>query len=157
MNTAEFLMIASSVVPERTAMTCDGASRPFAEMRERVNQLANALQALSVGKSDRVSVLALNSMQYVEIYYACAKLGAVFVPLNYRAKKEELAYMCNNSETSLLFVGQRYLDLAASIKPELTTVKHMICIDGQTEGMANYEETLAAHEAEEIFTDVEDL
>src|SRR5713101_5137300 len=133
MNTSEFLMIASSVVPERTAMTCDGASRTFADMQERVDRLANALQMLGVGKGDRVSVMALNSMPYVEIYYACAKLGAVFVPLNYRAKREELAYMCNNSETSVLFVGQRYLDLAASIKPDIITVKRMICIDGQPE------------------------
>ena len=88
MNTAEFLMIASSVVPDRDAMVCEGQSRNFAEMQERVNRLANALQSLGVGKGARAAVMALNSMQYVEIYYACAKLGAVFVPLNYRAKEE---------------------------------------------------------------------
>ena len=157
MNTAEFLMIASSVVPERIAMTCEGATRSFADMQERVNRLANAMQAMGVGKGDMVSVMALNSMQYVEIYYASAKLGAVFVPLNYRAKKEELSYMCNNSETSALFVGERYLDLAASIKPELKTVKHLVCIDRKAEGMTNYEEAIASHEPDEIFTDVEDL
>ena len=105
MNTAEFLMIASSVVPDRIAMACEGKTRTFAEMQDRVNRLANALQAMGVGKGDKVSVMALNSMEYVEIYYAAAKLGAVFVPLNYRAKQEELAYMCNNSETQVLFVG----------------------------------------------------
>jgi acyl-CoA synthetase (AMP-forming)/AMP-acid ligase II len=150
-------MITSSVVPERTAMTCEGANRSFAEMQDRVNRLANALKALGVGKGDKVSVMALNGMPYVEIYYACAKLGAVFVPLNYRAKKEELAYMCNNSETSVLFLGERYMELAASIKPELTTVKHLICIDGRPQGMTNYEDTIAAHEPDEIFTDVDDL
>ncbi len=157
MNTAEFLMISSSVVPERRALACDGQARTFAELQDRVNRLANALQAMGVGKGDKVSVMALNSMQYVEIYYAAAKLGAVFVPLNYRAKHEELTYMCNNSETSVLFVGQRYLDLAAAIKPELKTVKHTICIDGKAEGSTSYEEAIAAHEPDEIFTDVEDL
>jgi len=157
MNTAEFLMIASSVVPDRTAMVCSGNARTFAEMQERVNRLANALQAMGVGKGDKISVMGLNSMEYVEVYYACAKLGAVFVPLNYRAKKEELAYLCNNSETSVLFVGERYLDLTASIKPELTTVKHMICLDAHPQGMTNYEDAVAAHEPDEIFTDVDDL
>ena len=156
MNTAEFLMIASSVVPDRTAMVCEGQSRTFAEMQERVNRLANALQAMDVGKGDKVSVLALNSMEYVEIYYAGAKLGAVFVPLNYRAKREELAYMCNNSETKVLFVGERYLELAAAIKPELETVEHLVCIDARPEGMSNYEDLLSAHEPEEVFADVED-
>jgi len=156
MNTAEFLMIASSVVPDRTAMICGGTSRTFAEMQERVNRLANALQAMGVGKGDKVSVMALNSMEYVEVYYAGAKLGAVFVPLNYRAKHEELWYMCNNSETKVLFVGERYLDLLAKIKADLETVQHFVCIDARTEGMPNYEDLLAAHEPEEIFTEIED-
>ena len=156
MNTAEFLMIASSVVPDRTAMVCEGQSRTFAEMQERVNRLANALQAMDVGKGDKVSVMALNSMEYVEIYYAGAKLGAVFVPLNYRAKREELAYMCNNSETKVLFVEERYLELAAAIKPELETVEHLVCIDARPEGMSNYDDLLSAHEPEEVFADVED-
>ena len=156
MNTAEFLMIASSVVPDRVAMTCEGKTRSFAEMQDRVNRLANALQAMGVGKGDKISVMALNSMEYVEVYYAGAKLGAVFVPLNYRAKQEELAYMCNNSETAVLFVGCRYLDLADAIRKDLKTVKHYVCIDGTAEGMASYEELLAKHEPEEIFTDVDD-
>jgi acyl-CoA synthetase (AMP-forming)/AMP-acid ligase II len=156
MNTAEFLMIASSVVPDRTAMVCEGRSRTFAEMQERVNRLANALQAMGVGKGDKVSVMALNSMEYVETYYAGAKLGAVFVPLNYRAKHEELWYMCNNSETKVLFVGERYLDLLAKIKADLETVQHFVCIDARPEGMPNYEDLLSKHEPEEVFTDVED-
>ena len=52
MNTAEFLMIASSVVPERTAMACESKKRTFAQMQERVNRLANALQGLGVAQGD---------------------------------------------------------------------------------------------------------
>ena len=65
MNTAEFLMIASSVVPERTAMVCESRSRTFAQMQERVNRLANALQGLGVAQGDKIAVMALNSMEYV--------------------------------------------------------------------------------------------
>ena len=157
MNTAEFLMIASSVVPDRTAMTCEGDDRSFMEMQERVNRLANALQSLGVGKGDRAAVMAMNSPQYVETYYACAKLGIVFVPLNYRAKQEELTYMCNNSEVSVLFVGDRYVDLANKIKPELKTVKHYVGIESKPEGMLGYDELISQHEPEEIFTDVDDM
>jgi acyl-CoA synthetase (AMP-forming)/AMP-acid ligase II len=156
MNTAEFLMIASSVVPERTAMTCDTQTRNYMELQERVNRLANALQGLGVAQGDKVAIMALNSMEYVETYYAAAKLGVVFVPLNYRAKQEELTYMCNNSAASVLFVGERYLDLAASIRPQLETVKHIVGIDTKAEGMLHYDELVAKHEPEEIFTDVQD-
>ncbi|HEU4758938.1 MAG TPA: long-chain-fatty-acid--CoA ligase [Dehalococcoidia bacterium] len=156
MNTSEFLMIAASIVPERTAMVCEGKERTFAEMQERVNRLANAMQSMGVGRGDKVAVMALNSMEYVEAYYATARLGGVFVPLNYRAKQEELAYMINNSETVVLFVGERYLRLAEVIGPELTTLKHTVCIDGQHAGVASYEELLAAHAPEEVFTEIAD-
>jgi acyl-CoA synthetase (AMP-forming)/AMP-acid ligase II len=156
MNTAEFLMIASSVVPDRTAMACEGDTRDFTSLQERVNRLANALQAMGVGRGDKVAVMALNGIPYVEAYYATAKLGGVFVPLNYRAKKEELTYMCNNSETAVLFVGERYLDLAESIRPEITTVREVVAIDAQPDGLVNYEKLLAQHEPEEIFTDIDD-
>src|SRR3989442_625163 len=149
-------MIPSSVVPDRTAMVCGQRSRTYAQMQDRVNRLANALQAMSVGKGDKISVMALNSTEYVEIYYAGAKLGAVFVPLNYRAKRDELAYMCNNSETKVLFVGERYLELSEAIKPELKTIEQSVCIDSRPEGMPNYDDLLAAHESDEIFTDIDD-
>ena len=123
-------------------------------MQDRVNRLANALQAMGVGKGDKISVMALNSIEYVEIYYARAKLGAVFVPLNYRAKQEELAYMCNNSETAVA-VCRLALPRSRRRDPrELKTVKHFVCIDGTAEGMASYDELLAQREPEEIFADV---
>lgn len=156
MNTAEFLMIASSVVPERTAMICESKRRTFAEMQERVNRLANALQALGVQRGDKIAVMALNSMEYVEIYYATAKLGGVFVPLNYRAKREELTYMCNNSAASILFVSERYFELAAGIRDDLETVKHLVGVDAAGEGKAFYDDLMRQYEPEEIFTDVQD-
>src|SRR3990172_10145225 len=156
MNTAEFLMIASSVVPDRTAMACDSDTRDFMSLQERVNRLATAMQALGVGKGDKVAIMALNGMPYVEAYYATSRLGGVFVPLNYRAKKEELTYMCNNSETALLLVGERYLDLAGSIRGDLTTVKHFVAVDARPDRMLNYHDLLSQHPPEEIWTDVDD-
>src|SRR3984893_2070344 len=156
MNTAEFLMIASSVVPERTAMVCESKNRTFAEMQERVNRLANALQGLGVAQGDKIAVMALNSMEYVEIYYATARLGGVFVPLNYRAKREELTYMCNNSAATVLFVSERYFELAAGIRADLETVQHLVGVDAAGEGKAFYDDLLKQNEPDEIFTDVQD-
>jgi len=156
MNTAEFLTIAASVVPDRLAMVCDGGERTFAQLQERVNRLANAFQSLGMQRGDKVAVVALNSIPYVETYYASAKLGIVFVPLNYRAKRDELIYMLDNSEASALLVEERYLDLCAAIRPRLQTVKHLICYDSQPEGVISYEQLLAAHEPADIFVEVDD-
>jgi acyl-CoA synthetase (AMP-forming)/AMP-acid ligase II len=100
MNPAEFLTISSAVVPDREALIAgDGSKRIlYAEMASRVNRLANALHAMGVGVGDKVALMAVNSPEAVETYYACAKIGACYVPLNPRAKQEEIEYMINTSE-----------------------------------------------------------
>ncbi len=157
MNTSEFLIIAASVVPGRTAVVSDGRGVTFAELQDRVNRLVGVFQSLGVGKGDRVAMMALNSAEFVETYYACAKLGAVFVPVNYRLKQDELVYMCNNSEAVVLLVGERYLSLAAAICPELKTVRHIVCVDAHPEGMPNLGDLIAAAEPAEVWTDVDDM
>jgi acyl-CoA synthetase (AMP-forming)/AMP-acid ligase II len=155
-NTAEFLMISSSVVPDREALVQGDTRITYMDMADRVKRLANGLQALGVQKDSRVAIMAMNCPQYVETYYACATLGAVFVPLNFRAKQEELTYMINTSASEVVFVGERYVDLLNAIRPSLTTVKHVICYDAWPQDMGNYDNLLAVNPPDDIFTDVDD-
>ena len=156
MNTTEFLTIATAICPDKEAMVFEGKRATFNQLNERANQLGNALLKLGVKKGDRVATLVINCNQVVEIYFASAKIGAIYVPLNFRAKGNELTYMLNSSETEALFVGERYLDLVNSIKPELKSVKHFISIDKPQEGMLYYEDMIASSSAEDIFTDIAD-
>jgi acyl-CoA synthetase (AMP-forming)/AMP-acid ligase II len=156
MNTAEFLTISSAVVPDRDALVCGDTRVTYAEMASRVNRLANALQSLGVQRGTAVAVMAVNSPQYVETYYACAKLGAIFVPLNYRAKREELDFMVNDSEAQLLFVGERYLDLVAELRPKFGGVREYVCYESAQEGMHAYEDLLAGAPDDELFVEIED-
>ena len=156
MNTAEFLTITSSILPDRIALVCGDNRSTYQEMQERVNKLSNALQALGVQSGDKVASMDVNSIPYVETYYACAKLGAIFVPLNYRAKNEELIHMLNTAEASVIFTGSRYINLVEKIRPQLAALRHIICYDAQKEGTTNYEALLSEYEAIEIFTEVDD-
>ncbi len=156
MNTTEFLMITSAICPDRPAIIFEGKKYSFADLSQRVNRLANALLGLGIEKGDRVAILQVNCNQYVEAYYAAAKIGAIFVPLNFRAKQDELVHMLNHSESNVLFVGQRYLEMVSDMRPELPLVKHYISLDGKQEGMLDYEELLASASDEEVFTDIAD-
>jgi acyl-CoA synthetase (AMP-forming)/AMP-acid ligase II len=157
MNTAEFLQISSYSVPDRTAIVSGLARFTYMELADRVNRLATALQALGVARGSKVAIMAVNSNAYVELYYATAKLGATFVPLNYRSKHEELVYMITTAEVSVLAVSERYLGLLAEIRPQLSTLKTVIAVDTQVEGMLNYEQLIAATEPEEIFVETDDM
>jgi acyl-CoA synthetase (AMP-forming)/AMP-acid ligase II len=155
-NTAEFLQISSLTVPDREALIQGDTRITYMEMADRVKRLANALQSLGIGRGSHVAVMALNCPQYVETYYACATLGAVFVPLNYRAKQEELTYMINTAQADVIFVSERYLDLLASIRAGLTSVQHVICYDAALAGALTYDQLLAENEPEDIVVEVED-
>src|SRR3990172_5291303 len=134
MKTAEFLQISSMVVPDREALVCEGRRITYMEMAQRVSRLANALLSLGVSRRDKVAVMSLNSSEVIETYYACSKIGATFVPLNYRAKREEITYMINNSEAQTLLVGPRYLELVSAIRPELTAIKNFFCYGPAADG-----------------------
>src|SRR3990172_5865796 len=144
MNTAEFLQISSMVVPDREALVCEGRRTTYMEMAQRVNRLANAFLSLGIARRDKVAAVSLNGSDLVETFYACAKIGATFVPLNYRAKREEITYMLNNSEAATLFVGPRYLELVSDIRPELTAVKNVFCYGPPSADARPYDDLMAS-------------
>ncbi|MSQ06673.1 MAG: hypothetical protein EXR54_01895 [Dehalococcoidia bacterium] len=111
MNTTEFLTIAAAIVPERTAIIFEGQQFSFAQLQGRANRLANALSSLGVAAGDRVAVMQVNCHQAIEAYFAAARLDAVYVPLNFRAKVGELAQMLDIAQPKVLLAGQRYLPL----------------------------------------------
>ena len=157
MNTIDFLEITSAICPDRAAIIFEGKKLSFAELNERSSRLADALSKLGVHKGDRIAILQVNCNQYVEAYFATAKIGGIFVPLNFRAKAEELTHMLSNAEASVLFVGDRYVDLVNSMRPNLPTMKHYICIGGKVEGMLNFDELLASGSPEqETFAEIDD-
>ena len=157
MNTTEFLSIATAICPDRTAIIFDAKRYTFTELSERVNKLADALSQLKVKKGDRVAILEVNCSEYVEAYFATAKIGGVFVPLNFRAREAEVAHMLNNAEPSVLFVGERYAEMANSMRSKLPSIKHYIVIGGKAPGMLTYDEFLAKGSPEEkTFADIGD-
>jgi fatty-acyl-CoA synthase len=64
--------------------------------------------------------------------------------------------MINTSDVHVLFVGERYLDLVAKLRPELTTVRHYVCYDQPVHGMGHLGEILASADADEPFVDVDE-
>lgn len=147
MNTTELLDIALAICPDRECMVFEGRRFSFAELNRRVNQLANALQRIGIQKGDHIGMMCVNRNEYIEAYFATAKLGGVFVPLNYRAKTEELSYMIDAARIRLLFIDQRYIPLLESIRAGLTHLAHVIPLD--VGGADDYELFIAGECADE--------
>jgi len=156
MNTAEFLLIASSIAPERDATVFEGKRTTYQELSDRVSRLAGAFTSLGVNRGDRIAILQVNCPQYVETYFAAAKIGAIFVPLNFRAKTEEVDYLITNAKAKVVLVGNRYLEMVQRILPSLPDVRHVIAIDAPQEGLLFYEDLLARAVPVEDIAEVED-
>ncbi len=151
MTTVDFLTITASICPDRPAIIFDDRKETFSELNLRSTKLANAMRdKLGIKKGDRVAIIQVNCPEYIELYFACAKLGAIFVPLNFRAKEAELEHMINHSEARALFFGERYTELVNSMRERLK-VEHYVCIWGKPEWAIEYEELLAQGSEEENF------
>ena len=156
MNTTDFLNIATAICPDKTAIVFEGKRYTFSQLNERVNRLANGLLKLGVKKGDRIAFLQVNCNQCVETYFAVAKAGAIYLPLNFRAKEKELSYMLNTAEATAIIVGERYIPLIQSIQPECKDLKNIISIENKHDGMLNYEDIIASSSSDEVVTEIDE-
>ncbi|MFY1679257.1 MULTISPECIES: long-chain-fatty-acid--CoA ligase [unclassified Streptomyces] len=86
------------------AVICEGRTVTHAELHRRGNRLAHALRAEGIAEGDRVAYLAKESEYYYEALLACAKTGAVLVPVNWRLTAPEVGHILRDSGTRLLFL-----------------------------------------------------
>ena len=138
MNVSEFLGISAAIVPDRTALVFEGKRTSFGELQSRVTRLANALVSLGVGSGDRIAIVQVNTDAVVETCFAAARMDGVFVPLNFRARAEEISFMIRDSGPKLLIAGSRYVDLINSISDDLDSVEHFVTLDDPRDGWLSY-------------------
>jgi fatty-acyl-CoA synthase len=95
----------------------DGATRfTYAAFFERVDRWSAALQALGVGKGDRVAYISPNTHAQLESFYAVPQIGAVLVPINFRLSTEEFQYLIQHSGAVVVCADADYLEAVDSIR-----------------------------------------
>ena len=149
MNTSEFLTISSTIVPDREALVFEGRRITYMELNDRVNRLASGLGQLGVGRGDRVAVLQVNCNEHVEAYFAAAKLDAVYVPLNFRVRSDELAYMLNETSPKVFLVGARYADLVKSAVKNFQDCDNFVALEQRVDGWHYYEDLMVSNDVKE--------
>jgi len=154
-NTVNFISIPGSIVPDQELLVFGSERLNYQALNELVARLAGAFKGLGLNQRDVVAVLDTNSHLYVAVYYAAAKAGLTFLPLNYRAKDPELEYMVNTAKAKVLFVGDRYVELAQRIQPRLVGTSTFAIGSGNGK-LPRLTDLLAKAEADENEAEVED-
>ena len=103
---------------DKAALHVDGEDITYAALAQRVARLAGALHERGVGEGDRVAHLGRNGPEILELLFACARLGAALVPLNWRLARPEYAFILGDSAPRLLFVEEPFDDVAAAAEGE---------------------------------------
>ncbi len=88
--------------------------------------MANALADLGVRKYDRVAILAHNTIDHVLTWIGCAKIGAVYLAINYLLRGKDISYCINHSESKVFIVEDALFDLVKDVLDDMPTVKTLI-------------------------------
>ena len=125
------------VQPDNLALYDLTADRPFTwrELNARIDALAHRLSAENVRAGDRVAYLGLNSSDVVEIFYATIRIGAVYVPLNFRLTPPELSFIIGDCTPSTVMFDRAFEAVIKEIDPSvLPPVLIDTALDGSESG-----------------------
>ena len=128
---ADTLELTAKKYPDRTGLIYPRRNQhwTYAEFDQRATRLANALADLGVEKGDRVATVLHNGSEIILTVFACAKLGAVFTPLNFRLPAGELQFILNDAEAEVVVFEAGTSDAVASARKNLETVSEYLYVD----------------------------
>jgi acyl-CoA synthetase (AMP-forming)/AMP-acid ligase II len=109
--------------PEKEMMVCEGNRVSFKTYKKRCDQYAAGLSGQGVATGDRIAVLSGNCDDFMILYGAAAKIGAILVPLNVRLNENEIEYILNDCTPTCLVSGSEYLDLARKVSSRAPSIQ----------------------------------
>ena len=116
----------AAFAPDKPAIRSEGETLSYAAFNARIEQTARALKSeLGVGRGDRVAILSLNRPDYLVLLYACARLGAIMVPLNWRLAAAEQLFILSDAAAKVLLLEQAFAAVVPALSerlPETTII-----------------------------------
>ena len=123
MNLADLIDRNAAFTPEKPALRFQGETWTYAQFAHRIAALAHALHLqFGVRRGDRVAILSQNHPDYLALLYACARLGAMLVPLNWRLAMPELRFILADADVRLLIAADGFDDATANASTSSVTL-----------------------------------
>jgi acyl-CoA synthetase (AMP-forming)/AMP-acid ligase II len=157
MNAApDILAVHAENQADKVAVIVDGSggarasSTTFGELNAIVNRLAHALLARGARRGQRLVWCGPNSLEVIATIHAARKLGLVAVPLSYRFNGEEMAYVVDNSDATLVVADAEYAPILDSVRADLGKVAQFLSFGGAApSGWLDWDATLAGQPTDE--------
>ncbi|GAA0454647.1 fatty acyl-CoA synthetase [Alkalibacillus silvisoli] len=121
-------------IPEKFALAYEDKRLNYAELDELVNQTAHAFLEKGMNKGDMITVMSKNSLDFVILKFALARIGAVMIPINYMLSIEDVAYILEHSKANGLIASKEYATvLEQSVKNVGINFKYLMDTDENDE------------------------
>lgn len=121
------------LTPNRRCLTFEGETWTYATMLGRIDRTAAALSDGGVRHGDRVAYLGLNHPAFLETLFAAARLGAIFVPMNFRLTSPELSFIVNDAGIHTVVADNLHRSLIDAVREELPCRRYLSS-EGEAEG-----------------------
>jgi fatty-acyl-CoA synthase len=120
MDLSDLIERNAAFTPDKPATIFEGEILSYAALRARIEQAARALKAeFGVSRGDRIAILSLNRPDYLVLLYACARLGAMLVPLNWRLAVAEQLFILSDASVKVLVLEQAFAEILAELEKSL--------------------------------------
>jgi acyl-CoA synthetase (AMP-forming)/AMP-acid ligase II len=139
----DFLAGHAEATPDKPAVILGDRSVSFAELNRRANQVAAAFRDLGCRPEDRVAVMSYNSIEGFETSSGLRRAGIVIVPVNYRLRGHEIAYVVNDSDAKVVVCGPHFVEAVAGAQAEITGDTRFVAVGPVVpEGWRSFEQLL---------------
>src|SRR4030088_1659746 len=120
MDLSDLIERNAAFTPDKAATIFEDEVLSYAAFNTRIEQTARALNAeFGVSHGDRVAILSLNRPDYLVLLYACARLGAMLVPLNCRLAVAEQLFMLSDASAKVLLLEQAFAEILPALEKSL--------------------------------------
>ena len=145
MNLSDWIQRQADFAPHKTAVRCGSRELTYAHMAKDISRLAEALiEKLDVQHGDRVALLAQNTEKALVVAFACARIGAIYQPLNWRQAAPEHAFSLTDAEPKALFAAPDFQDIVDGIANEIPPMTFVSLDDKPSGNWPTYQGLLEA-------------
>jgi fatty-acyl-CoA synthase len=133
----------AAFAPDKVALVCAGRAWSYGELSRAIAQMASALTGQGVVAGDRVAHLGYNSAEQLLLLFACARLGAMFVPLSWRLAAPEHRIMLSDCQPRLVVVDEPFVESSTALH-DVPGPTAWVCAGPARPGWTTLEEMLGA-------------
>ena len=139
----DFIRRNAQIYPDRDCIVFKDSRLNFRDYKDKCDRLAAGLVRSGIGKGDRIGVVTQNCDEFMVLYGAAAKMGAILLPVNWRFQQDEVEYVLNDCTPKIVFAGPEYRESVSEAADKIDSIGKCYSIGGKaSEGFLPFDELL---------------